>query len=510
MKAKNRLRGREPQLATTLLAGVLSCLVSCQVFEPTIKTLQEEPTVPADPTRSVLHLPAPQIEAPEPAPEPQPKRPTAHLKTTEGAEQKIKLEFRDTYLANAVHTIGEYAGVNLYLDASLDRKIDASFPSVKLDDALQTLLTRNGMQLVEEPAGIYWVTLADGNQPAERRFQLESARAEDVEPNLKLLVTTGAQIVVDKEQNFVIVRGKAMDVELVAEYLHSADRLKKQVLIEMRIVEITLGENFEFGVSHNFPDIPVGDNALSIFQNFATPSTNFSMEFAANNGTIDSTLQALANYTGVELLSSPRVVAVNNTKASIEIIREVPYINASTSVSTGTTSGTGSSSTTEVAFKDAGIKLEVKPAIRSGGVIEFEVTQDLSEVGEVLGGVPAIDHRKLTSRFQVRDGSTLVVGGLMQDRKSKADAGIPFLMDLPFVGALFKNKQDAVNKRELLIFLSPRIVSFEAADDVSDRWRQVLDDRRREMGFESKAPHEGVDSAPAAGGTGAPKARDDK
>lgn len=469
------------QRLRALLIGISACaLAACQAFEPTVKSLQEPPAKPRDVMRPTLHLPpsAPLAEDPDFAP--RVERRSAHLPAIDAP----RLEFRDMALAEAIHAICEMAQVSVYLDASLDTKVDVTFTNVTLDAALQTLLTRNELMLVEDPPGIFWVTRDDESLPEERRFKLKSARAAEVEPNLKALVSPGTQIVVDREQDFVIVRGTRADVDVVAQYLEAADRTKAQVLIEMRIVEVTLGERFELGVSHNFSGIDLGDDSLSILQQFATQSDNFSLNVRSANGVVDSTLQALGSYVGVELLSSPRVIAVNNTQASIDITREVPYIQTTTNVTSGTTAGVGSSSTQEVAFKAVGVKLQVTPSIRAHGVIEFTVTQDLSEVAEFLNGVPAVDRRTLTSRFQVRDGETLVVGGLMQDKKSKTDKGIPLLMDLPLLGALFKSKEDQVDKREMLVFLSPRIIALGTADGVTDSWRQVLSSRRREMGLD--------------------------
>ncbi|MDZ4771539.1 MAG: hypothetical protein SGI72_00240 [Planctomycetota bacterium] len=466
-----------------------SALSACQAFEPTVKSLQDPPREPRDKLRPTLSLPPPTRIADEPEFARRNVRVAAHLPTRSNAEP-THLELRGKPLAEAIHTICAAAGVNVYLDAALDTKVDATFVDVSLDTALQTILARNELMLVEDPPGIYWVTRDDANQPDERRFKLKSARAAEIEPKLKALLPTGAQLVVDAEQNFVMVRGRRSDVDIVAQYIEAADRIQEQVLIEMRIVEITLGEQFELGVSHNFNGIDVGDDSLTILQQFATTSDDFSLNFRSANGVVDSTLQALGRYVGVELLSSPRVVAVNNTQASIDITREVPYIQSTTNVTSGTTGGVGSSSTQEVAFKPVGVKMQVTPSIRANGVIEFSVTQDLSEVAEFLNGVPAVDRRTLTSRFQVRDGETLVVGGLMQDKKSKTDRGIPLLMDLPVLGALFKSKEDRVDKREMLVFISPRIIALDAAGGVTDSWRQVFDSRRRELGLDESVANE--------------------
>lgn len=471
---------KRTNLHAVFATGLCALASACQALEPTVHSLQDPPATPRDVTRPSLALPPPKPIPPAPDVPVQPTLPTAHLAGTE----KRQLEFRGKPLSEAVYAISQLAGVNVYLDAQLDTLVDASFPSITLDEALQALLVRNGLKLVEDPPGIYWVTQDDGSQVVARRFQLRAARAAEVEPNLRVLIGAGSQLVVDADQNFVIVRGRAKDVELVSEYLATADRNKSQVLIEMRIVEVTLGERFELGVEHDFSDVNLNDGSATILQQFASDAPEFTLQFQSDNGVVDSTLDALGRYAGIELLSSPRVVAVNNTQASIEITREVPYIQATTSVTSGTTGGVGSSTTEEVAFKPVGIKLQVTPSIRDAGLIEFSVNQELSEVAEFLNGVPAVDKRTLTSRFQVKDGDTLVVGGLMQDRTSQTDRGIPGLMDIPFLGTLFKNKQDLVDKRELLVFLSPRIVDFTENGAVTESWRQVLNGRRREMGMD--------------------------
>lgn len=464
-----------------LLVALLS---ACQAFEPTLKSLAVPPARGGPTPPALVDAPPAHVDV-EPENPAQAPRPRPHI----GSDEKIQLELRGIPLANAIHTIAETAGINMYLDAQLDAKIDASFKGVTLDDALHAILDRNGLVLVEDPPGIYYVKLADGSEIDERRFMLRSARVADVETNLKGLLAgnTATQLALDKEQNFVLVRGRRSDVDLVAQYLEAADRLKHQVLIEVRIVEVTLGTQFELGLSHALSNVDINGNTLALMQQFATPDTSFKLTFDSEDGDLTSTLQALERYAGVDLLASPRVVAVNNTEASIEIVREVPYIKTTTAVTSGTTGGVGTSSTQEVAFKEAGIKLKVKPEIREGGVIELDVTQELSEVADFLNGIPALDKRNLVSKFQVRDRNTLVIGGLMQNRKGKTDSGIPGLMDIPWLGRLFKSDQDRVDKRELVLFVTPRIIALDEAQGLSDSYREVFRERKAEMGLDENA-----------------------
>lgn len=491
------IRVRHLALASTL------ALASCRMFEPTLGALAEAPDPARDPTRP-LALPPP---APRPA-EPETAETVAPPKAARlGRDEKVALEFRGTPLAEAVHAIASQAGVNVYLDAELDRLVDASFPSISLDDALETILAANGLVLVERPGRVFAVERRDGNEVVERRFQLRSARVADVEEKLRQLVASAssgeaAVVVGDVEQNFFAVRGRRKDVESIAAFLESADKNKEQVLIEMRIVEVRLGESFRSGIAQAFTDVDLGDGTMQILQELADESSSFELQYANDAGDVESTLQLLGRYAGVELLSSPHVVAVNNSEATIEIVREVPYIQTTTDINVGSTTGSTSSSS-EVAFKEVGIKLKVRPAIRANGVIEFELAQELSEVAEFFNGIPAVDKRSLTSRFEVRDGTTLVVGGLMQDRKGRTDEGVPLLMDLPLLGALFKSDDDTDDKRELLLFFSPRIVSLDASDAVADRYRDVYDARRREMGLaDPRAQATEQPRASAAGGQG--------
>lgn len=473
-----------------VLATLSTCaaLAACQAFEPTNRTLREPAYVERDPTAPTVAdepLPTPPLRDRDAVVEP-PEPPPPRL----ADDTKRRLEFRGTSLAGAVQTIAESAGANVYFDPGLDQLVDAIFPAITLDDALQTLLERNQMRLVEVRPGIYHVESTRGDEIVEQRFELRNARAADVETGLRTLALASALVVADVDANFVLVRGPKRDVALMRRYVEGADRLKQQVLIEMRIAEVRIDQAFDFGADIAAGNIELGDGALSVVQQLAANTEEWSTTFESSDGDLDATLRALDRVAAVDLLSAPRVVAVDNSQASIQIIREVPYIQATTDVTSGTSGGVGTSTTSEVAFKEVGVRLTVTPSIRENGVIEFDVDQELSEVADVLNGVPAVNRRQITSRFQVRDRETLVVGGLMQDRRGTVDSGVPTLMDIPFLGALFKRDEDDLNQTEMLVFLTPRIVDLAEARGVTQQWRQVYGARRRELGLDPAVARE--------------------
>lgn len=456
-----------------LALGALA--LGCQVIESDIGRAER------DSLRFLLESPIfAELEAPMEAPLAGPVENSHIVETAPTAriadDTLVSLQLRGTSLAEALHFVATKAGINIYLDAGLDARVDASFPSITLDDALQSLLIRNGLALVEEPEGIFWVQTADGSQPGMAQFKLKSINAADVEDKLAGLIQAGSTVVVDGNQNLVVVRGTQSDVSAIATYLEAADQLKRQVLVEVSIFEASIGDGFEFGITSTLAS-KLNTNSLTIMESLATPDTSFSFTINDQDGDVTSTVNAIRRHLGLELVSSPTVLAITNTDATVEVVEEIPYINATSS----TSNGGGSTQLEEIEFKEVGIKLTVHPTIQEGGVIQVKIDQELSEVTEFFGGVPVVDLRKLSSQFLVSDRQTIVLGGLMQDRRMESEKGIPILGQIPFVGRLFRSDEDSTDKRELLIFLTPRILDPKQTAGLTSAYKDSYRQARNEM-----------------------------
>ena len=469
----------------------IAVLGACAAFAPTIPQRQLRNDSPGN---SDAHAPFEQPEVDLSGPEAPPveasadSEPAPTPRSRIGTNELVSLELRGTNLAQTLHLIAELGKVNIYLGPGLDREIDASFPSVVLDDALSALLTHNGLRMREEPAGIFWVEFADGSESAVGRFKVQSIDAAEIQPHLAALVGTTSQLIVDGPQNLVMVKGPRRDVDLVRDYLHDADRLKRQVLIEVRIIEAHLSDAFQLGIS-GIVDGSISGDALKLTQALATPDQSVKLQFTGGN--VDATLQAMSRYIGIQLVSSPKVVAVTGTEANIEVIEEIPYINTTTTT-TGTTGGVGSTVTEEVLFKEAGIKLKVTPTVQEHGVLQIKIDQEFSEVTGTFNGIPILDTRKLATIFLVPDQGTLVLGGLVQKRREQTDKGIPGLMDIPFLGRLFRSDDDSGQQRELLVFITPRILDFDEARELAGRYKGRFEKRVRSLGVSQDAAKDGA------------------
>jgi len=465
-----------PPRSLAALSAALLALSGCALFDPGAGPRGEPPLQYVD--RPLLLEDLAAADEPTGAEEPQvaPETPVAPVPRIAGDEM-CSFELRGQPLGEALHLIAAKAGVNMYLDAGLAGQVDASFPSVTVDSALQAILARQGMTLVEDPPGIYWARVTDGSQASSGRFTLRSTNAAEMVANLTSLVDGETKVVADVNQNMVVVRGSQSDVDMVAEYIEAVDRLKPQVLVEVSLFEVTLGDDFELGVSHELTKA-AGDDTISILQNLAQDDS-FELIFDSP-GDVKSTITALQRYVGVDLISTPRVMAVTNTEALIEVILEVPYIRA-TSTTSSETAGIGSTTVEEVQFKEAGMTMRLTPIIQESGVIQIRIDQELSEVVDYFNSIPILDRRHLSTTLMVHDKQTIVLGGLMQDRASRIDRGVPILMHVPIIGRLFRADQDSVDKRELLIFLTPRVIDSSAVGALEESYKDHYRGRWNEM-----------------------------
>ena len=464
----------------TLWFSAVFCalLIGCQGTPTIPQRASEEAQTPIQlPER--IEIPPPSI-IPEQAPVVEVPRPRI------GGDEVVSFEMRGVPLANAIHLVAERAQANVYLDAELDSLVDASFPSVRLDDALDVLLVQNGLRLVEEPAGVYWVRADDGTQRETATFRIQSIDVASIEEDLQALVSAETVIVVNPEQNFIIVDGTAKDVSLIAQYIEGVDRLKKQVLLEVEIVELMLDSGFQLGLSHviNGADIGGSSGLVSLAQNLVTGQGEFSLTFENANIPLETTLTALQQYVGVNVVASPRVLAVTKSAANVEVLTEVPYIQATVSTDVGN-GNAGSATTEEVEFKEVGVTLNVTPTVQEAGVVEIQIEQSLSNVIEFFNGIPVVDERKFSTVMLVQDGHTVVIGGLQQNSIIEDDSGVPILMDIPFLGRLFRSDSDTGQKRQLLVFITPRIVDCGQAAQLSHNLRQNYSETVRTSGVSS-------------------------
>ncbi|MEW5726931.1 MAG: type II secretion system protein GspD, partial [Pseudomonadota bacterium] len=251
------------------------------------------------------------------------------------------------------------------------------------------------------------------------------------------------------------------------------DRVPMQVLIEATIAEVGLSDDLRYGLQWFFES---GTNQFR----FSTAATGLvapqfpGFAYVGATSSIRVVLDALNRVTNVNVLSAPKLVVLDNEVARLQVGDQVPVpVQSAVSVT-----NPEAPIVNTIQFRDTGIILEVVPRISSAGTVTMEVRQEVSDVvGTTTSGIdaPTIQQRSVLSTVAVESGQTVALGGLIRDRKSNGRSGIPLLMDVPVVGNLFSATNQTIDRTELLILISPKIIRSPVEG------RNVTEEMRRRM-----------------------------
>ena len=280
-------------------------------------------------------------------------------------------------------------------------------------------------------------------------------------------------IVADEDTNSLLVRSTPRDYRQLLATINNLDTPPPQVLINAVIGQATLTDSNEFGVDW----LRVSQNANSgIVSSRFLPQTGLIqdngnaalgsgliMTRTFNDGTsiIDATLNAIAQDNEVTLLARPTILATNNQEGEIKVGQAVP-------IDQGTTVSGNGVTTSNVAYRDVGIVMTITPQINDDGFINLEIFQSLSSIedGTGVGGNPVFSNQEITTTAVVADGSTITLGGLIQEDDSDQNNGIPGLQRIPILGAAFSFQQLRSVRRELFVILRPQIIKGDQSDNV--------------------------------------------
>jgi type IV pilus assembly protein PilQ len=478
---------------------------------PSAILLELLPTPPAPAARPVTTPPAASAAAAPasaPAATPAPPPPTAP------SAGRLSMDFKEADINNLLRIIAEVSGMNVVAGDDVKGKVTVRLVNVEWRQALDVILKINGMGWEEDGNIIRVAPLAkleaerkareDARvaaaraKEAEQRTQVQIeplvtkvisvnyAKAGDVVKNLDRLKTPGrpdVSIVTDDRTNSLIIQETAGTIGKMETLLRRLDIPTPQVMIEARIVEATRSFSQSLGVEYAFTTNALttrgttGHNLtpISVFTSsaatnlFPTASSNppiaisfpasgtgvsgIGLNFGtlANNFLLGARLSAAESENKIRTLSAPKVATLDNQEAEIRQGTQVPYTTVD------------SSGRTVVAFQDAFIRMKVTPHITNDRRVSMKVEAERTFPGDRIdfqGGFAfVLEQRKATTNVLVSNGSTIVIGGLMQTTDTQAESGLPWLKNVPILGMMFKSQSIGPNvKTELLIFITPTIL----------------------------------------------------
>jgi len=414
------------------------------------------------------------------------------------AGEKLTLNFQKIDVREALNVIADFTELNMVISDTVSGNLTLRLKDVPWDQALDIILQSRGLDMRkngnviqvaprDEIAAKEKIDLtsnqeiADLEQLRTESYQLSYQKGDAV---VKLLASDKQRIlskrgsaVVDLRTNTLFVQDTPTRLDEARKLIKQIDVPIRQVMIEARVVEASdkFSKNLGVRLGYNSLDAFKVTKSGTVYGNIGanavtagplagtvmpanTPNVNlpsagtagtFSMLLFNNSVSkiLSIELTALETDSKGKVISSPRVVTSDQTEATIATGSQIPYQEAS------------SSGATAVSFKDATLSLSVKPQITPDDhvIMDIKVTKD--SVGTLYAGIPSIDTNKVTTQVLVENGGTVVIGGVYSQQLSSGEDKVPLLGDIPVLGFLFRSTAKVDNKSELLIFISPKIMS---------------------------------------------------
>ncbi len=439
-----------------------------------------------------------------------------YSETKEYSGQRLTLNFQDIETRAVLQLLAETSGRNIVVSDTVQGNVTLRLRNVPWDQALDIVMTTKGLDMRQNGSVIIVAPAAEINaretadlearnaldelEPLYSEFlQVNYAKASDLASLIGgggrssgSLISDRGSVGIDERTNTLLVQDTAERLQDIRRLVRTLDIPIRQVLIETRIVVVNddfsreLGVRFGFtGIKSNSDDgiisvtgtgegsdiivqsalenlsdtgqpfpvtAPGITNRYNVNVPIGSPAGRFALAVLNSDYIVDLELTALQSEGRGEIVSSPRIITANQKEAHIEQGVEIPYQEAA------------SSGATVTQFKKAVLSLTVTPQITPDNNIIMDLRVSKDSVGELTssatgGFVPSIDTREIETQVLVRDGQTVVLGGIYETERRETIRKVPFLGDIPGVGALFRSTSRVTNKAELLIFVTPRILN---------------------------------------------------
>jgi general secretion pathway protein D len=285
--------------------------------------------------------------------------------------------------------------------------------------------------------------------------------------------TASPRLVIDEARNALVIVGTAQDYQRIRPLLESLDRAPREALIEVTVAELTLNNAENLGLNWTAVNhlgggytqqLGTGTNVGGFGGGLPLSTSGFNYTILNGIGAVRVILNAFAQNNRLSVLSTPRVLAKSGSEAKIEVGTEVPIITSQGSTNTIQNAGT-TGILQSIDYRKTGILLTVRPIVHSGNRIDLTVSQEVSAaLPNTTPGIssPLIQNRNVATELTLSDGQTVVIGGLISENRSADDTGVPYLKDVPGLGLLFRNQELSRDRTELLVFITPYVISSDA------------------------------------------------
>ena len=404
---------------------------------------------------------------------------------------KVALHFTNADVKSVIRAIATVANVNVVFDPEVNGKVNVDFKKpVPWKEALKAVLEPLSLTYIETPD--YLRILPKSKIVKEEKLEpvneyivpLNYVNASDLVKDIKNMLGSSdrEKIAVNKQTNSLLLRVTPTHYRDILRLIRRIDKPRKQVLVKAKIVQLSTKAEKDLGFTwyisgynrlgnspastyttgsygfntDNYTPLISPDSYMNL-SNIPVMNSTLALGILNRSQTlrVELALKALEVDGEAQIISSPKVLTLDNQEASIEQGIEIPYRES--------TVGAGGATSYSINFKKASLILKVKPHITSDNniLLDLELHKDSPNYDYVAvtgSGEPAINTRNVKSKVLVHNGDTIVIGGIYEKEKNRSVSGVPVLSRIPLLGWLFKNSQTTVSKKQMLVFITPVIV----------------------------------------------------
>ncbi|RMF95712.1 MAG: hypothetical protein D6734_05060 [Candidatus Schekmanbacteria bacterium] len=369
-------------------------------------------------------------------------------------EDLITINVSNVPIADVLQILSKKRRVNIVAEKSVKGNVSVNLYDVTFKEALDAVVKANGYSYAQKGNIVFVYGGEIGKEMSSnildkeiRFYKIDHADTEETYNLIEKMLTSYGKAVISKEEKSIIVEDLPSNIKTIDALVKKIDTAPRQVMIEAKILEARLNNQDSFGVDWE----SIGKDDVFKVEGFTKLTEGFSYVLDKDN--FDLVLKALTEKSNVKTIASPKLLAIDGKEASIIIGSQLGY-RVTTTINQVTTES--------VEFLDVGTKLVITPKIANDNFITMEVHPEVSD-GEVVLGLPSKRTTEATTNIIVKDGGTIVIGGLINNKREETRNQIPFLGSIPLLGYIFRFTKVQNIKSEIIVFITPHIVRQEAS-----------------------------------------------
>ncbi len=408
-------------------------------------------------------------------------------------EGLVNLDFREADIRNVLRILTYKSGVNIVAGPEVVGLVTIQLNDVPWLQALDVILSTHGYGY-DRKGNIITVTtienlkkrredaqlLADQEPLSTKTYTLNYAKASEATTSLDKIRSLRGSVNFDERTNSLIIRDIPANLELIEGVIEKLDATTPQVLIEAKIVETNLTNQENLGVDWVVKASTVGSkrpttwpftrrsNNKFVPDNIPADTTATDFSYGTLNfSQVQAVLELLRSRTDTNILSNPRIVTLDNQKASIVVGSQYPIPTYTYNEEQARLQVSGWE------YMDIGIIFEVTPHVNNAGMVTLEVQPKVTDILDFVTventSLPRLSNESASTKVLIKNGETLVIAGLIKDKTSDIKKKIPIIGDIPILGLAFQKSEKAVTKTDLLIFVTPHIITPETHEDLVEK-----------------------------------------